>query len=73
MDISWPVILATVHLQFAGRALPSDIDAAADTLRQCKLIVMQLEIPLETIYHTIALANEVYKLGVNYVVYAMTH
>ena len=38
--------------------LPSDIDAAADTLRQCKLIVMQLEIPLETIYHTIALANE---------------
>lgn len=38
--------------------LPADIDAAADTLRQCKLIVMQLEIPLETIYHTIALANE---------------
>lgn len=38
--------------------LPPDIDAAADTLRQCKLIVMQLEIPLETIYHTIALANE---------------
>ena len=38
--------------------LPPDIDAAADTLRQCKLIVMQLEIPLETIYHTIAMANE---------------
>lgn len=38
--------------------LPPAIDAAADTLRQCKLIVMQLEIPLETIYHTIALANE---------------
>ncbi|MEH6586992.1 MAG: ribokinase [Halioglobus sp.] len=38
--------------------LPPDIDAAAETLRQCKLIVMQLEIPLETIYHTIALANE---------------
>ena len=38
--------------------LPPDIDAAADTLRQCKLIVMQLEIPLETIYHTIALANQ---------------
>ena len=37
--------------------LPPDIDAAADTLRQCKLIVMQLEIPLETIYHTIELAN----------------
>ena len=38
--------------------LPADINAAGDTLRQCKLIVMQLEIPLETIYHTIALANE---------------
>ncbi len=38
--------------------LPADIDDAADTLRQCKLIVMQLEIPLETIYHTIAFANE---------------
>ena len=37
--------------------LPPDIEAAADTLRQCKLIVMQLEIPLETIYHTIELAN----------------
>ncbi len=38
--------------------LPADIDAASDTLLQCKLIVMQLEIPLETIYHTIAFANE---------------
>ncbi|RLQ21802.1 ribokinase [Seongchinamella sediminis] len=38
--------------------LPPAIDAAAATLRQCKLIVMQLEIPLETIYHTIALAND---------------
>ncbi len=37
--------------------LPADIDAAADDLQWCKLIVLQLEIPLETIYHTIEFAN----------------
>ena len=37
---------------------PADIDAAAESLRQCQLIVMQLEIPLETVYHCIAFANE---------------
>ncbi|MEM1110412.1 MAG: ribokinase [Pseudomonadota bacterium] len=38
--------------------LPAVIDGAAEVLRQCSLIVMQLEIPLETVYHTIAFAND---------------
>lgn len=37
--------------------LPADIDAAADDLAWCKMIVLQLEIPLETIYHAIAFGN----------------
>ncbi len=37
--------------------LPADIDAAADSLRQCKLIVLQLEIPLESVYHAIDFGN----------------
>lgn len=32
---------------------PADVDKAADALKDCALIVMQLEVPLETIYHTI--------------------
>lgn len=32
---------------------PADVDAAAEDLRRCGLILLQLEIPLETIYHTI--------------------
>ncbi|MEP1593146.1 MAG: PfkB family carbohydrate kinase, partial [Halieaceae bacterium] len=37
--------------------LPADIDAAADDLNWCKMIVLQLEIPLETIYHAISFGN----------------
>ena len=37
--------------------LPADIDAAASDLTWCKMIVLQLEIPLETIYHAIAFGN----------------
>ena len=37
--------------------LPDDIDQAADDLRQCKLIVLQLEIPLPTIYRAIEFGN----------------
>ncbi|MGQ9367230.1 ribokinase [Azospirillum sp. ST 5-10] len=33
---------------------PADVDRAADALRACDLIVLQLEVPLETVYHTIA-------------------
>ena len=37
--------------------LPSDIDAAADLLRRADFIVLQLEIPLETVYHTLRFAH----------------
>ena len=33
--------------------LPADIDEAASDLLACDLILLQLEIPLETVYHTI--------------------
>ncbi|MCW1073728.1 ribokinase, partial [Streptococcus anginosus] len=32
---------------------PADIDAAAAEISRCKLIVLQLEIPLETVYYAI--------------------
>ncbi|MBN7758153.1 ribokinase [Nitratireductor aquimarinus] len=38
--------------------LPADVDAAEDVLRDADLILMQLEIPLETIYHTVRRAAE---------------
>ena len=37
---------------------PADIDAAADTLKRADYIVMQLEIPLETVYYTLRFARE---------------
>ena len=37
--------------------LPDDIDQAAEDLRRCKLIVLQLEIPLATIYRAIEFGN----------------
>jgi ribokinase len=33
--------------------VPADIDAAAQVLRECSLIVLQLEINVETVYHAI--------------------
>ena len=36
--------------------LPADVDAAADDLRGCALILLQLEIPLATVYHAITWA-----------------
>lgn len=36
-----------------GQLLPADIDRAAEDLKACELIITQLEIPLETVYHTI--------------------
>lgn len=32
---------------------PEDIDAAAEEIAKCKLIVLQLEVPLETVYYAI--------------------
>lgn len=37
--------------------LPADVDAAAADLQGCALILLQLEVPLETIYHTVAFAT----------------
>jgi len=38
-----------------GALAPADIDRAAEDLARADLILMQLEVPLETVYHTIAL------------------
>ena len=37
--------------------LPADLDAAAERLGQCSMIILQLEIPLETVYHAIDFGN----------------
>ena len=37
---------------------PADVDAAAPALRDCKLILMQMEVPVETVYHTVRKAKE---------------
>ena len=37
---------------------PADVDAAADLLKAVDCIVLQFEIPLETVYHTIAFARK---------------
>lgn len=39
-----------------GALTPADIDAAGDTLAACDLILMQLEVPLDVVYHTTAWA-----------------
>ncbi|MBK5549238.1 ribokinase [Pseudomonas sp. TH03] len=38
--------------------VPADIDAAAQALRECALIVLQLEINVETVYYAIAFGRE---------------
>jgi len=40
------------------RVLPADVDEAAPMLKQADCIVLQFEIPLETVYYTIRFANE---------------
>ncbi|WP_130833924.1 ribokinase [[Erwinia] mediterraneensis] len=37
---------------------PADIDAAAEDLKACRLLILQLEIPLETVYYTIDFARQ---------------
>ncbi|MBB1499402.1 ribokinase [Paracoccus sp. MC1862] len=44
-----------------GTLTPADVEAAADDLTRCDLILLQLEVPLETVYHAIKLAA---RLGV---------
>jgi ribokinase len=43
------------------RLMPADVDAAADAIERADCVVLQLEIPIETVYHTIRLAR---RLGV---------
>ena len=38
--------------------LPDDVDAAAATLKECSLILLQLEIPVETVYRAIEWGRE---------------
>ncbi len=37
---------------------PADVDAAADTLKSADCIVLQFEIPIETVYYTVAFARK---------------
>lgn len=37
--------------------LPADLDRAAERLKACNLIILQLEIPLQTVYHAIEFGN----------------
>src|SRR5690242_13037349 len=37
---------------------PADVDAASDLLKTVDCIVLQFEIPLETVYHTVAFAHK---------------
>jgi len=39
------------------RLTPADVDAAAEDLRRVDTIILQFEIPLETIYHTVRFAR----------------
>jgi ribokinase len=39
------------------RLLPADVDAAADALRDVDTIILQFEIPLETVYYTVRFAR----------------
>lgn len=38
--------------------LPVEVDKAAADLKECGLILMQMEVPVETVYHTIELAAQ---------------
>jgi len=40
------------------RLMPADVDAAADMLTKADCIVLQFEIPLQTVYHTVRFARE---------------
>lgn len=40
------------------RLRPADIDAAYDLLARADVIVLQLEVPIETVYHTLRFARE---------------
>ncbi|WP_413726139.1 ribokinase [Sodalis sp. RH16] len=39
---------------------PADVDRAAEQLKDCKVIILQLEIPLATVYHAIDVARRLH-------------
>lgn len=41
-----------------GKLMPADVDRAAGLLRSVDCIVLQLEVPLETVYHTLRFARQ---------------
>jgi ribokinase len=43
------------------RLLPDDVDAARPLLERADCVVLQLEVPVETVYHTIAIAHRLGK------------
>lgn len=46
---------AILIVKGANRHLsPADVDAAAADLRTCRLILLQIEVPVETVYHAVA-------------------
>jgi len=49
---NWILIVKGANTQLS----PEDVDRAAGDLATCDLILLQLEVPLETVYHTVALA-----------------
>jgi ribokinase len=49
---NWILIVKGANTQLS----PADVDRAADELAGCDLILLQLEVPYETVYHTVELA-----------------
>jgi ribokinase len=45
-----------------ARLSPEDVDAARPAIEECHVVVLQFEIPLETVAHTIHLAKELGKI-----------
>ena len=41
-----------------GQLMPEDIDAAAAELRRMHIIILQFEVPLETVYHAVRFCRE---------------
>lgn len=47
-----------IHKGANNSLLPIDIDEASETLKECDLLLLQLEIPMETVAYAIAFANK---------------
>ncbi|HET6436428.1 MAG TPA: ribokinase [Anaeromyxobacter sp.] len=54
---NWILIVKGANTQLS----PADVDRAAADLAGCDLILLQLEVPFETVYHTVALASRLKK------------